>query len=163
VVRQWAEFQPGKHEGDESEPRVKVKIVGEGADIVEKGGASSQRLANALVGGIGQAEAGVQEKGQQVDCKQEAGKMLLAMTKVVLEMIALVLERVVVLVLRLPTGTAGAHDGRHIVILDPVVGDEGVVVEHLSAANPPVKLALVVGHEQLTPVDAQGTCTEFCV
>lgn len=156
MVRQWAEFQASKHEGDETAPRVKVEIASEGADVVEKGGAPPQRLPNALVGGIGQAETGMQEKGQQVECEQEAGEMLLAMAKVVLEMIALVLECVVVLVLRLPTRPTGAHNRRHILIAEPVVGDEAVVVEQFRAADPPVKLAVNVGHEQLTPVDAEG-------
>ncbi len=73
--------------------------------------------------------------------------MLLAMPKVVFEMVAFGFEGIVVLVLDFPAGPPSRHNLRHCFLGDLLLGHKGIVVEELA-----------VGRRagQLTPIDIEG-------
>ena len=97
-------------------------VVGESAQVVEEclarleGGAQHLiRLSSEVLNRVGQ-------KGEQVEDEEHIGQVLFAMTKVVLQMVAMILEHIsgplrghVVLVLNLPTRTASLGQGIHAV------------------------------------------------
>ena len=58
--------------------------------------------------------------------------MLLVMSKIVFQAVALSLEGIVVLVLHLPAGATGQDNLCHGVIGNGVVGGEGIFVGHLA-------------------------------
>jgi hypothetical protein len=117
------------------------------APVFEKGPAGGQGGADQTGALVGETEHGVEPEGQEVPRGQQGGEVLLAVTEVVLEMVALGLEGVVVLVLDLPAGAGRGHPGGDVLLGDGPVGDEGVGVE---------VLALGVGDEELAPVHLQG-------
>jgi len=124
-----------------------VPIGGHGLEVLEKGPPRSQLSADEPVTLIPQLQQGVQAEGQQVHRQQQAGEMLLAVTEVVFQVIAPVLEHVVVFVLDLPARPPGGHQPGHVVGADDPVGDEGVAVFDLPVG---------VGDGQFAPVDFEG-------
>ena len=115
---------------------------------MKKGFAGTEFLADELVLTVGQVKNGVQQKGEQVEQYEDGGQVLLAMAIVVLQMIAVVLEHVVVLVFNLPASSARGNDGKQRLLREGVAGGEGVLVDALTDIFP------MDGH--LTPVDMQG-------
>ena len=85
--------------------------------MLEESAASSQSLADGLVFLIHQFQDRVHQEGQQVERKEEGSQVLLAVSKVVLDMIALGFEDVIVLVLDLPAGPAVQGNGFNIGLL----------------------------------------------
>jgi hypothetical protein len=57
--------------------------------------------------------------------------MLFAMPKVMFKMVAFVLERIVILVLNLPTSAPRLNNLGHVVITQGIAGDKGVVENHM--------------------------------
>ena len=92
-------------------------------------------------------EHGVQQVGQHDQARQRGAQVPLAMAEVVLEAIALGLERVVVLVLDLPARPPGRDDVAHRLGRHGQGAGKGVVIHGL---------ARLVGRGQLAPVDHEG-------
>ena len=133
---------------EQMRPRFKDEIKGQGAQVVEEGHAGAYLLANLRIDGLGEVKHGVHQKGQELEDEQQPGKILLAMPKVMGEMIAVIFERVVVLVLGFPTGACGTDDRGHILVGDGMVGDESVALAQFTS--------LFIDDNDFTPVDPQG-------
>ncbi len=69
-------------------PRVKDRVLEQGADVVEKAVAGLDGGAQHLKGLGQQVLAGVCEEGQGIECEQHVREVLLAMAEVVLKVIA---------------------------------------------------------------------------
>ena len=80
---------------------------------------------------IGQFEDLVHEEGEEVQEKEVEGKMPYPVAEVVLEVIALVLERIEGLVLDLPSAPAYPHELFHVLLIDRQIGDPRIVVRPL--------------------------------
>ena len=74
----------------------------------------------------------MEKKRQQVEAEQKRCQVSLAMTKVMLDMIALGFEHVVVFVLDFPSPTARLCDLRDVVSPQAMIGDKAVVIELLT-------------------------------
>ena len=142
-----ADFQAPHHKVHQGVPVGKEHIAGQGAQVIEEGLAGGQGGADEPVVFVGKGQEGVIEEGQDVHRRQQRGEMLLAVAEVVFEVIALGLERVVVLVFDLPPGAARGDDRGHVLLGDFEVGHPTVAVNDF---------AVVVGHGHFAPVDLQG-------
>ena len=140
------DFESLHHEVHEPFPAFKVQIGGEGFEVLKEPAPRSDLVANQPVVFIGQFQQGVQPKGQQVHRHQQGGEMLFAVAEVMFQMIAPVLEHVVILVFDLPAGPPGGHQSCHVVSADGPVGDIAVAVKHRPFG---------VGDGQLAPVEHQ--------
>ena len=78
----------------------------------------------------------INEKGEHHEGKEGHAQVLLAKTKVVLEVVSLVLERVERLVLDLPSGAAAPHDVVDVILRDGEVGYPTEMLGLLSALFP---------------------------
>ena len=141
-----ADFQAPHHEIHHAFPTLEVQITGQRFQMLEEPLPPPERGANLLVTLVGEFQERVQSKGQQVHRDQEAGEVLLAVSEVVLQVIAPILEHVIALVLDLPAGASSRHQARYVVGADRPVGDEGVAV---------ADFALRVGDGHFAPVDLE--------
>ena len=87
-------------------PTVEDHRPRQGPDILEKGLASRQDLAQQCIFCIAPLQDGMEQKGNQVKAEHYRREVLLAMPKVVCDMVALRLEHIVVFVFDLPPPTA---------------------------------------------------------
>ena len=71
----------------------------------------------------------VHQKSQQHEQRQDRGEMLLPVAIVMLEMIALVLERIEGFVLNLPAAASGTHHFFHGARTEPQIGDPGPLLD----------------------------------
>jgi hypothetical protein len=71
----------------------------------------------------------MEKKGDEIEAEQKRCQVLLAVTKVMLDMIALRLEHVVIFVFDLPPPPTGLGKVGHVVICYGMIGDKAVVVE----------------------------------
>jgi len=94
---------------DQSLPVFEIEVAGQGLQIVEEGLARRQLGPHAAVGLVAQVENGVKQEGQQVEHDQYHRQVLVAVAEVVLQVVAVVLEHIVVLIFDLPA-RAGRHD-----------------------------------------------------
>lgn len=108
-------------------------------------------MADLLIDEIGEVKHGVHQKSQEIEGEQKHRKILLAMTEVMGEMIAVIFEGIVVLVLGFPTGAGRTDNHGHIFIADGMVGDEGVAIEQFPS--------LFIDDNDFTPVDQQSIIT----
>ena len=129
-------------------PTVKDHITHQGPDIIEKGLAPRQDLAKQCILGIAPLQHGMEQKGEQVEAQHNRREILLAMPKVVFDMVALGLEHIVVFVFDLPPTTARLRSLRNVVSRDLVIRDKAIVVELIAR--------LGVDYRDLEPIDRQG-------
>lgn len=73
-------------------PAFKHQVTGECAQVVKKALPGAQALTNLLVGRIEQLEKGVEQKSQQIQGQKESSQMLLSMTEIMFQVIALGFE-----------------------------------------------------------------------
>ena len=85
--------------------------------------------------------------GQPNQGSQHIGQLQLAMTKVMVEMIAVIIEDLVAFVLDLLAGTACGDYLRHVIVGNQMRRCPGVVENHL---------AFGMGQRQFAPIDHQG-------
>ena len=71
----------------------------------------------------------MEQKSQQVEAEHTGRQVLLAMTKVVLQMVPLGLEHVVVFVFDLPAATTRLRNRHNVVIVQAMIGDTAIVIE----------------------------------
>lgn len=129
-------------------PRFEIIIAEQSFQILKEGTAPSEGLADGPLLFIDQIQNGVVQKDQQVQRKQERGEMLIAMSEVVFNMIALGLENIIILVFDLPACAPIAHNGFDGRIADSKIGIEGILVETLARIFP--------SGNYFAPVDFQG-------
>lgn len=129
-------------------PALKEQVTGERADIVEEGCTRAEFLADGMIDGIGHIENGVQQESQQVEREQNGREIVLAVTKVVFQMIAIVLQDVMALVLGFPAGTTGVDGGDHARVVEEMIGNELVEVESFPG--------FLLHNRDFTPVDQEG-------
>src|SRR5215510_153096 len=91
------------------------------------------------------------QKGQEVQTEQKRGQVLLAMPKVVLQMVAFGLEDVVLFVFALPASTARVRDVRDVVRVQAMIGDKAVVIELFARFG--------IDYRALEPIDRQSIVT----
>jgi len=127
-----ADFQTSHHEIEQTLPTGKVHVAQECPDIIEEGLAGWQLGANPLIVLVGKGQESVEEKGQDIHGRKQRGKVLLAMTETMFQMIALGLEGVVVFVLDFPSCPSRGHQGGHILLGNFEVGDERMAIKHLA-------------------------------
>src|SRR2546421_3076713 len=90
----------------------------------------------------------MEQQGEQVEAERPGREVLLAMPKVVFDMVALGLEHIVVFVFDLPPPTARLRSLCNVFSRDPVIRDKAIVVELFAR--------LGVDHRALEPIDRQG-------
>src|SRR5512139_3071436 len=93
-------------------PLIKRDKLQQSTQVFEESPPGGCRTSDGAVCIVQPFKRGMGEEGQQVEGGQKIGQMLLAVGKVMVEMIAVVLEDIVVFVLDFPTGTA-CGDGLH--------------------------------------------------
>ena len=142
-----ADLQAAPHEIQQARPVLTVQIGGQRAQRLEEGPPRPDLAADELIIRIGQFQQGVPREGQQVQRRQQRGQVLLAVSEIVFEMIALRFEHVVVFVFDLPTRAPGGDPPGHGVRRELPVGDLGVVLKHFPG---------VIRHRQVAPVDRQS-------
>src|SRR3954468_18370441 len=98
-----------------------------------------------LIDVVTQVQNGVAEESKQVEQHQDHREILFAVTKVVFQMIAIVLEDIVVLVLDFPARTTSRDNGGDVVVAEGVIGGKGIVIETLAC--------LLLDNCHFTPVD----------
>jgi hypothetical protein len=129
-------------------PTVKNHIARQGANIIEKGLASGQHLAQQRIFVIAPLQDGMEKKRQQIEAEQKRCQVLLAMAKVMLNMIAFGFEHGIVFVLNLPAPAACLCDLQDVFGTQAMIGDKAVVIELLTC------FGMDRGH--LEPIDDQG-------
>src|ERR1700694_5615052 len=90
----------------------------------------------------------MEQEGNQVEAQHHRSEILLAMPKVVCDMVALCLEDIGVFVFDLPPTTARLRSLRNVVSRDLVIGDTAMVVALCARCG--------VDHCDLEPMDRQG-------
>ena len=115
--------------------------------MIEEGLAGRQPGPHQPVGLIEPAQGGMPQERQEIQAGEDCRQLLLAVTQVVFEMVALGLEGVVVLVLDLPAGPPGSDQAGDVGLVDRPVGDPGVVID---------RVALGVGDADFAPVDLES-------
>jgi hypothetical protein len=128
-------------------PGIEWQVERQRTQVFEEGAPRRQLPAHALIALIVQIEQCVGEKRQQDEAREQVGQMLFAVAVVVLEAIALGLERIVVFVLDLPAAAPRGDDRDDVVPSDRHGAGPGIAVEHV---------ALGIGRGQLAPADFQG-------
>ncbi len=93
----------------------------------------------------------VEQKSQQVEAEHTGRQGLLAMTKVVLQMVPLGLEHVVVVVCDLPAATTRLRNRHNVVIVQAMIGDTAMVRELFARCG--------MDDRDLEPMDRQGIVT----
>ena len=129
-------------------PIVKDHIPHQGLDILEKRLAPRQHATQYGVLIIAPLQDGVEQEGQQIETEQKRREVLLAVTKVVLQMVALGLEYVVVFVFDLPPPPAHVCNVPNVVRRQAMIGNTAIVIELLAR--------LGVADGDLKPIDGQG-------
>lgn len=136
-----------QHEIHQRLPGLEAQVTGQGADVVEQALSRGQLLAQEPVFVVHPLQYGVGQKSQDDEAGQQGRQVLLAVAKVVREVVALGLQRVVVLVFDLPAAASCRDDLGDVTVVQRQAGREGVAVPHLAA---------VVGGDELAPVDLLG-------
>src|SRR3954470_5952463 len=93
----------------------------------------------------------MEQKGQQVEAEHKRRQILLAMTKVVLQMRALGLEHVIVFVFDLPAPPTRLGYRHHGVGCQAMIGDTAIVIEWFTRCG--------INDRDLEPIDRQGIVT----
>jgi hypothetical protein len=88
-----------QHEFHQRLPRLEAQVTGQGAGVVEQALSRGQMLAQEPVFVLHPLQHGVDQEGQDDGAGQQGRQVLPAVAEIVLEVIALGLQRVVVLVL----------------------------------------------------------------
>ena len=96
---------------------------------MEKGLAHAQMGTQTHVSLVTQIQDSVAEECEQVEQHHDHGEVVFAMPEVVFEVIAIVLEHIVVFVLDFPARTTRSNNRRNVVVAEGVIGGKGVVVE----------------------------------
>ena len=128
-------------------PVIKRDKLKQRTQVLEESPPGRCRASDGTVSIVQPFQRGMSEESQQVEGGQKVGQMLFAVSKVMVEVIAVVLEDIVVFVLDFPTGTAcgdGLHDS---VFINGVRCGPGIAVD---------KLLFVIGNGDLAPVHQQG-------
>src|SRR3989454_7125148 len=118
---------------------------------MEKRLAPGKHLAKQRVLVIAPLQHRVEQKGQQVEAEHTCRQVLLAMTKVVLQMVTLGLEHVVVFVFDLPPPTTRLRNVYNVVIPQAMIGDTAIVIELFARFG--------IDDRDLEPIDRQGIVT----
>jgi hypothetical protein len=95
----------------------------------------------------------MEQKGQKIETEHHRREVLLAMPKVVLQMVAFGLEHVVIFVFDLPASTARLRDVRNIVRVQAMIGDKAVVIELFAGFG--------IDDRDLEPIDRSILRAEF--
>jgi hypothetical protein len=88
-------------------PGIKEQILGQGLNVLKEALAGASLLSDALVGGINEVQDGMEQESENVEGEQRHGEVVLAMTKIMLQVIALGFEDIVVFILAFPSGPSG--------------------------------------------------------
>ncbi len=140
------ELQAVGHERQQGLEAVEIQITGQCPDVLEKHPARGQRGAHRPIRPVIEFEDGVEQKSEQVEADQGRGEMVVAVTEVVFQVIALGFQRVVVFILDFPAGAAGGDEFDNSVGGNRRVGDPGVAIAFM---------AVGIGGDKLAPVDRQ--------
>ena len=90
----FVQFQLLEHEGNQLIPAWEVKVQSKSSQVIEEVTPRPPDSPDGLIHGAGQVKGRVKEEGQEKQAEQHGRQVLLAVTEVVLEVIALVLEGV---------------------------------------------------------------------
>lgn len=112
-------------------PAVKRDKLKQGSQILEESSPGGCRESNCAVRLIQPLKCGMGEESQQVEGSQKVRQVLFAMGKVMLEMVAVVLEDIVVFVLNFPTGAACGDDLHDIMLVNGVRCGPRIAVDNL--------------------------------
>ena len=93
----------------------------------------------------------MKQKGQQVEAEQKRRQILLAMTKVVLQMIALRLQHIVVFVFDLPASPTRLGHRHNVRGSQAMIGDPAIVIELFARFG--------IDDRKLEPIDRHGIVT----
>ena len=118
-------------------PEVKQKQPEGGAHLVPERAAGTEEGAHTLIQAIDQLEDLVHEERQQVEHEERLRQVPVAVAEIVLQVVALVLERVERLILDLPTRPPGAYQLGDVVGGGHQVGDPGIAIGNLAVLDDP--------------------------
>src|SRR5215471_21651737 len=90
----------------------------------------------------------MEQKGEKVEAEQKRGEVLLAMAKMVLQMVPFGLEHVVIFVFDLPAPTSCVGYGCNVVRAQAMIGDKAVVIQLFTRFG--------IDHGDLAPIDRPG-------
>lgn len=128
-------------------PVIKRDKLKQSTQVLEESPPGGGRTSDGAVSIIQPFKRGMGEEGQQAEGGQKIGQMLLAVGKVMVEMIAVVLEDIIVFIFDFPTGTTSG-DGLH-----DIVFVNGVRCGPRITAY---KLLFAIGDGDFAPVHQQG-------
>src|SRR5215831_17473244 len=128
-------------------PGVEDRVCGDRCKVVEESSASCELFPRRAPEVVGDVANSVKGEGQKVQGHQYGGEMLVAVTEIMFDVIALGFQDVEGLVFDFPAGTAAGGQSGDVAGADLKIGDEAVAVGHF-----------IVGVEDLDlePVDLQG-------
>jgi hypothetical protein len=118
---------------------------------MEKCRAPGKHLAKQRIRVIAPLSHRVEQKSQQVEAEHTGRQGLLAMTKVVLQMVPLGREHGVVCVCDLPAATTRLRNRHHVVIVQAMIGETALVRELCARCG--------LDDRDLAPMDRQGIVT----
>ncbi len=113
---------------DEGAPVGEDQVAGQDEQILKESFACTECLAGLLPKLVSQVANGVKGEGQKVHGGQQGGQILLAMAKIMLEVIAAILYRVELLVLDFPARPTRRRKLDDIVLVYVDIGDKTVAV-----------------------------------
>ena len=123
------ELKASDHAIHQVMPMLKDHRACEGPDIVEKGLTSHKRLPQQRLLVITPLHHGMEKQGEQVEAEQQRREIVLAMTKSMLDMVALGCDHVGVVVCDLPAPTTRWCDLRDVGSAPALSGEQAVVSE----------------------------------
>ncbi|MFP5250639.1 MAG: hypothetical protein ACLGP3_12520 [Acidobacteriota bacterium] len=104
-------------------------------EVGEEGFARADGLAGLLPEGFQAVQDGVEGEGQQVERGKGGSQMLLAVSEVVGQVAAVLLQHIEAFVLDLPTSSGTGGKLGHVVGRNPQAGHEGVAIGGQEAAR----------------------------
>ena len=128
-IELWLELKPLDHDIHQVMPTVKDHRTRQGLDIIEKRLAPGKHATKQGILLIAPLQHRMGQKGEEVEAEPQRCQGLLAMPKVVLQMVALGFEDVVMLVCDLPAPAARLRNVHTMVSRQAMMGDKTVVLE----------------------------------
>ena len=93
----------------------------------------------------------MEQKGEEIETEHDRGEILLAVAKIMLQMVPFGLKHIVIFVFDLPAPTPCVGDGRDVVRAQAMIGDKAVVIQLFARFS--------IDYCDLEPIDRQGSVT----
>ena len=101
--RNRIDFESINHEGEKGLPGIEKEVSSYRAQIIEKGDAFDELIANEPIVNMGKIERSMGQKCEQIEGKKRGRQMVVTMTKVMFQMVALIFEHIDGFIFDFPT------------------------------------------------------------